>query len=129
MHCGITSWITSLTIRAKRICSRNYLNQEINLIKYYAVWNCFPKRIANSIIKRALQTNDSNITRSEKDNTDSIKIFFNLNYSAETAGRMVKNASRSYIQVSNEKLMLSLSHTIKLQKFRSLQIQKIKHGV
>ena len=28
-----TSWITSLTIRAKQICSRNHLNQEINLIK------------------------------------------------------------------------------------------------
>ena len=37
-----------------------------------------------------LQTNDSNTTRSKKDNTDSIKIFFNLNYLGETAGRMVK---------------------------------------
>ena len=85
-----TSWITSLTIRATRICSRNHLNQEINLIKDYAAWNGFPKRIANSIIKRALQTNDSNTTRSKKDNTDSIKIFFNLNYSGETAGSVIK---------------------------------------
>ena len=46
--------------------------------------------IANSIIKRALQTNDSNTPRSKKDNTDSIKIFSNLNYSGETAERMVK---------------------------------------
>ena len=35
------------------------------LIKDYAVWNGFPKRIANSIIKQALQTNDSNTTRSK----------------------------------------------------------------
>ena len=85
-----TSWITSLTIRAKRICSRNHLNQEINLIKDYAAWNGFAKRIANSIIKWALQTNDSITNRSKKANADSIKIFFNLNYSGETAERMVK---------------------------------------
>ena len=30
------------------------------------------------------------VTLLEKDNTDSMKIFFNLNYSGETAGRMVK---------------------------------------
>ena len=52
-----TSWIT-LTIRTKRLCSRNQPNQEIKLIKYYAAYNGFPKRIANLIIKRAFQTND-----------------------------------------------------------------------
>ena len=85
-----TSWITSLTIRAKRICSRYHLNQEINLIKDYAAWYGFHKRIANSIIKRALQANNSNTTRSEA-NADSVKIFFNLNYSGETAEIMVKS--------------------------------------
>ena len=39
------------------------------------------------------------------------------------------DASRNYIEVLNEKLMLSLSHPIKLKNCRSLQIQKIKHGV
>ena len=86
-----TSWITSFTIRVKRICSRNHLNQEINLIKDYAVLNGFPKRRANSIIKRALQANQSNTTRSKKPNADSIKIFFTFNYSGETAERMVKS--------------------------------------
>ena len=62
-HRGLTS-LTSLTIRAKRICSRNNINQEINLIKDYAAWNGCPKRIANSIIKQALQASDSNDTRS-----------------------------------------------------------------
>ena len=83
-------WITSLTIRAKRICPRNHLNQEINLIKDYAAWNGFLKRVANSVIKRSLQTNNSNTTRSKKDNADSTKTFLNLNYSGETAERMVK---------------------------------------
>ena len=62
----------------------------MNLIKDYAPSNGFPKRRANSIIKPALQTNDSNTTRSKKENADSIKIFFNFNYSGETAERMVK---------------------------------------
>ena len=85
-----TSWITSLNIRAKPICSRNHLNQEINLIKDYAARNGFCKWIAKSIIKQALQTNDGNTIRSKKDDTDSRKIFFNLNYSGKTAERMVK---------------------------------------
>ena len=86
-----TSCITSLTIRAKQVCSRNYVNQEINLIKDYTAWKGFPKRIANSIIKQALQSDYSNTTRSKKAYADSIKIFFNLNYSGETAERMDKS--------------------------------------
>ena len=50
--------------------SRHHLNQEINLTKDYPAWNGFPKRIGNSIVKRALQINDSNTARSKKDNTD-----------------------------------------------------------
>ena len=107
-----TSWITSLTIRAKRICTRNHLNQEINLIKHYAAWNGFPKRIANSII---------NTNKSKKANADSVKIFFNLNYSGETAERMVKSSrksSRKYIEVSNEKLMFVIHYkTTKMSFF------------
>ena len=57
-----TLWITLLTIRAKQICSQNYLNQEINQIKDYIALIGFPKRIANSIIKWALQSNGGNTT-------------------------------------------------------------------
>ena len=39
------SWIRSLVTRAKRICSENYLDQEIQLIKNYATWNGYPKHI------------------------------------------------------------------------------------
>ena len=67
------------------------LNKEINLIKDYVAWNGFPKRIANSIIKRALQMKDSTTIRSEKSYEDSIKIFFSLNCSGETTERMVKS--------------------------------------
>ena len=80
------------------------LNKEITLTKDYVAWNGFPKRIANSIIKRALQMNDSNTIikralqmkdsnamRSEKSYEDSIKIFFSLNCSGETTELIVKS--------------------------------------
>lgn len=69
---------------------RNHLNKEINLIKVYTARNGFPKRRANSIIKRVFQNKDSNTNRSETAIEDSIKIFFHLNYSSETAERMVQ---------------------------------------
>ena len=86
-----TSRITSLTTRAKRICSRYHLNQKIHLTEDYAVCNGFPERIANSIIKRALQANDSNIARSKEAYAYSVKTFFNLNYSGESSERIVKS--------------------------------------
>ena len=46
--------------RAKRICSENYLNKEIQLIKNYTVWNGYPKHIVNSIVKGALRDEESN---------------------------------------------------------------------
>ena len=110
------SWITSLTIRAKRICSRYHLNQEINLIKDDTAWNGFPKRIANSIFKRALQANNSNTTRSKKANADSVKIFFNLNHSGKTFERMVKSCIkklyRSFKREINVKFVTHYKTTI-----------------
>ena len=50
-----TSWITSLVVRAKRICCNDKLNKEIRLIKNFARGNGFSKNITNSIIKKALK--------------------------------------------------------------------------
>ena len=112
-----TSWITSLTIRAKRICSKYHLNQEINLIKDYAAWNGFPKRTANSIIKRALQANNSKTTRSKKANADSVKIFFNLNYSGETAERMVKSCIKKLYRRFKREINVTYYKTTKMLFF------------
>ena len=98
------------------MCSRNHLNKEINLIKDDVAWNNFPKLIANLIIKRVLQTNDSNTIRSKKANKDSIKIFLNVNYSGKLLKEWSNHASRNCIKVLNEKLILNFSRTIKLQK-------------
>ena len=37
-----TSWIRSLVIRAKKICSANCFNNKIQLIKRYPAWNGYP---------------------------------------------------------------------------------------
>ena len=120
----ITSWIISFTIRTKQMCWRNYLHQEINLIKNYASWNAFPKRIANSTTKQASQTNDSNITRSKKANVDSIKIFLNLNYSGETAERMVKSCIKKLYKIfKRETNVKFITHyeTTKMSFFRNIK--------
>ena len=46
-----TSWIRSLVIRAKKICSANYFRNEIQLIKRYAAWDGYPRNVVNYIIK------------------------------------------------------------------------------
>ena len=65
--------------------SRNQSDSRLRSLEW------FPMRIADSIIKPALQSNDSNTIRSKKANVDSIKIFFNLKYWGETAERMIKS--------------------------------------
>ena len=57
-----TSWICSLVIRAKKICSANYFNNKIQLIKRYAAWNGYPQNDVNGIIKHTLCNNDHNNT-------------------------------------------------------------------
>ena len=44
-----TSWIRSLVIRAKKICSANYFYDEIKLIKRYAAWNGYPGNVVNVV--------------------------------------------------------------------------------
>ena len=61
------SSIHSLVIRAKKICSANYFNNEIQLIKRYAAWNRYPQNIVNGIIKHALHNNDNNNTFNDND--------------------------------------------------------------
>ena len=53
-----TSWIHSLVIRAKKTCSANYFNNEIQPIKIYAAWNGYPRNIVKYLIKHALRNNN-----------------------------------------------------------------------
>ena len=66
------------------------LNKEIQLIKIFASWNGFSKNITNSIIKKALKAKP-NMSNTPSVSTDSNKIFFNLQYSGDTAEGMLKS--------------------------------------
>ena len=103
--------------------------QKINLIKDYAVWNSFPKRIVHSINKRELQTNNSKTSRSKKAYEDCVKIFFNLNYTGQTAERMVKSCIKELYKSFKQGINVNFLMHYKLQKCCSLQIQKIKDQV
>ena len=74
-----TWWITSLVVRAKRICCNDNLNKETRLIKNFASWNGFSKNITNSITKKALK-DMPNVNNTPSVSTDSTKIFFKLQY-------------------------------------------------
>ena len=51
------SWIISLLTRAKRLCSDNKLDFELDLIRRFASWNSFPKHICEGLISRVFQNN------------------------------------------------------------------------
>ena len=72
-----TAWIKSLADRAKKVCSKENLPKELQLIKKFASWNGYPKNVVNAIIKRVLSketlTNDV-ISNEEKDKIPTVFI-------------------------------------------------------
>ena len=70
------SWIRSLVIRTKHICSVNILPEEINKIKKFASWIGFLKSISTLIIKCALNKFISEYHTD--DDNDIIKFYLNL---------------------------------------------------
>ena len=63
-----------------------------------------------------LQTNDSNTTRSKKANTDTIKIFFSLNYLGETAERMAKSCIKKLYKSFKRKINVKFVTHLKTAK-------------
>ena len=83
----------SLVTRAKRICSKELLSEEINEIKKFAPWNGFPKAISTSIIKRALS---KSCTESQsEENNETIKIYMNLPYLGNAGDLLVKKCIKT----------------------------------
>ena len=113
------SWIHSLVTRAKRICSENYLDKEIQLIKSYAAWNGYPKHIVNSILKRALRDKESNNIK-EESTRDTVKIFIDLKFSGNTGDRIVKNCIKKLYKCFKKEATVKFVlhyHTTKLSHF------------
>ena len=74
-----TSWIRSLVIRAKKICSANYFNNEVQLIKRYGASNGYPRNALNDIVKHTLCNNDDNNTFNNHDIDVAVRIISRSN--------------------------------------------------
>ena len=79
-----TAWNRSLADRAKKVCLKENLPKELQLIKKFASWNGYPKNIVNAIIKRVLSKETSKndvISNEEKDKIPTV--FINIDYPGE----------------------------------------------
>ena len=71
------SWLRSLVSRASRICSPGEIKQELESILKFALWNDFPKALAQKLINRFYDNTNVQIDR----NTDNeVVVWFRLPY-------------------------------------------------
>ena len=90
-----TSWIRSLVARVSRICSKNKLRNEINIIKRFASWNDFPESVVNSIINKTLNT--PSITADSDDANEinnGVTIYFCVHYYGDKGCSLLKSCIR-----------------------------------
>ena len=120
-----TSWIHSLLIRAKKICSTNQFNNKIQLINRYAAWNCYPRNVVNGIIKYALRKNDNNNTFNDND-IDAVRIYNKIKYSEETAGRLIKKYKKKLYECFKNERGVQFVLQYETLNYIILPTQKIK---
>ena len=114
------AWIRSLVNRAKNLCDPSKLKHEIRNIKKFASWNGFPRWIANSVIKKALQPQPRHQEREEtlqcQEQTETIYLSFPyLGSQGETLvkratkkmGRLLKREKNVQIKVFMETTKMS----------------------
>ena len=121
-----TSWIRSLVIRAKKICSANYFNNEIQLIKRYAARNGYPQNIVNYIIKHTLRNNDNNNVFNDNEIDDAVRIYIKIKYSGETADKLTKQCMKKLYKCFKKGKRVKLFYNMKQLNFLILPTQKIK---
>ena len=120
------SWICSLVTRTKRICLENYLNEEIQLIKNYAAWDCYLEHIVNSIVKQALRDRESN-NIIEENTTDPAKIFMDLKFLGSTTGRIVKNCIKKLCKCFKKEVTVNFVLHYQTTKLCYFTNTKTKH--
>ena len=85
------AWIKSLATRAKKICSPNKLNKELNNIKKFISWNDFPKYIGNKIINNTLSNNGKMGSTDPVHPTKREEIWFRTPYYGEKGENLLKS--------------------------------------
>ena len=89
-----TYWIQALVIRVQKICSTNYFNDEIKLIKRYPTWNGYPRNVVNDIIKHTFCNNDNNNKFNCNDIEVAGRIYINIKYFGGTIDRFIKQCMK-----------------------------------
>ena len=100
-----TASIRSIADRAKKVCSKENLPKELQLITKFASWNGYPKNIVNAIIKRVLSketlTNDV-ISNEQKDKIPTV--FINIDYPGEKGEHLLKKCFKKLGRSTNQKV-------------------------
>ena len=85
-------WIKALHDHAAKICSSNkLLNDQIDQIRTFMLWNRYPKHVRNSIIKRLQQKKKA----VQNDDESVIKIWIRLPYLVNKGEELVKTHTQT----------------------------------
>ena len=116
------AWILSLINRAKRICTPNKLNKELNNIKQFASWNGFPNYVTNKLIRF------SSTNRPEQDKADDNRaetvIWIRLPYAGQDGENIVKCLSRklrSCLKKDSRVVFKTVYSTFKVSYFTNMK--------
>ena len=90
------AWIRSLVNRARNLCDPSKLKQEIRTIKKFASWNGFPKWIANSVVKKAMEPQHRHQEREDalQDQEQGETIYLSLPYLGSQGETLVKRTTK-----------------------------------
>ena len=83
------SWMRSLVSRAKRICDKKYLADELKTIKMFSAWNNFPVKVRNALIRQFSADREPTHDEAETEE-DEIDIWLKLPYIGHHGEVLVK---------------------------------------
>ncbi|XP_066932663.1 uncharacterized protein [Clytia hemisphaerica] len=118
-----TAWMRSLITRAKKLCSKNKLHPELEMIKKFASWNKYPKSVINAMIKRVLSN------PKDKPNTDDDKrkkVYFNVHYAGDVGDQLVKQCWRKLSRCTKERVNFVTKYSVTKLSFFTNMKDKIK---
>ena len=90
------AWIRSLVNRARNLCDPSKVKDEIRTIKKFASWNVFPKWIANSVVKKAMQPQHRHQEPGDalQDQEQGESIYLSLPYLGSQGETLVKRTTK-----------------------------------
>lgn len=114
-----TAWIRSLVTRAKKICSKEQLHNEIKKIKVFASWNAYPRKIVNGIIKHVLLKSNCTVAN---ETDDSELVFFHVNYAGSVGEQLIKKCAKKLLRCTNKKVKFITRYSVtKVSFFTSMK--------